>query len=179
MIPNRIGIEHRPAIVEKKERVGDFEMDTIIGSKHKGAIVSLVDRRTKITRLGLLVNSTAEETKNMVIKLLAPIQNHVLTITTDNGKEFAKHADITTMLNANVYFANPYHAWERGLNENTNGLVRQYFPKNSDFTILSHEQVQTVEYLLNTRPRKSLGYQTPIEVFLQLTGKDLNYALHY
>lgn len=178
LIPNRVGIENRPAIVEQKERVGDFEIDTIIGSKHKGAIVSLVDRKTKLTRLGLLSRPAAEETRDSIIELLSPIQEHVHTMTADNGKEFARHMDIGKALQAKVYFANPYHAWERGLNENTNGLVRQYFPKNCNFTKLTHEQVQHVEYLLNTRPRKSLGYKTPIEVFLQLTGVNLNYALH-
>ena len=177
LIPNRVGIENRPAIVELKERVGDFEMDTIIGSHHRGAIVSVVDRRTKLTKLKLVSRATAEETKNAVVELLSPIKKHVLTMTTDNGKEFAKHMDISKALNATVYFANPYHAWERGLNENTNGLVRQYFPKKTDFSKLTHEEVQNVEYLLNTRPRKNLQYQTPIEVFLQLTGHSLNYAL--
>lgn len=178
LIPNRVGIENRPAIVEQKERVGDFEIDTIIGSKHKGAIVSLVDRKTKLTRLGLRSRPTAEEIKDAIVKLLTPIKGHVHTMTADNGKEFAKHMDMSQALEASVYFANPYHAWERGLNENTNGLVRQYFPKICDFTKLTHEQVQHVEYLLNTRPRKSLGYKAPIEVFLLLTGVGLNYVLH-
>ena len=126
----------------------------------------------------MLSRAAAEETKDSIIKLLTPIKEHVHTMTADNGKEFAKHMDFGQTLEASVYFANPYHAWERGLNENTNGLVRQYFPKNCDFTKLTHEQVQHVEYLLNTRPRKSLGYKTPIEVFLLLTGVNLNYALH-
>lgn len=145
-------------------------MDTIIGARHRGAIVSLVDRKSKLTRLELISRPTAEKTKVAIIKLLSPIKKYVHTMTADNGKEFAKHMDVAKALKANVYFANPYHAWERGLNENTNGLVRQYFPKNCDFTTLSNEQVQNVGYLLNTRPRKTLGYQTPIEVFLQLTG---------
>lgn len=177
LIPNRIGIEQRPAIVEAKERVGDFEIDTIVGAQHQGAIVSLVDRRTKFTKLGLLARATAQETKDAIVKLLDPIKSNVHTMTADNGKEFAQHVEITAALDATVYFANPYHSWERGLNENTNGLVRQYFPKKTDFTTLTHEQVQNVEYLLNSRPRKTLGYQTPFEVFLQLTGRNLNYAL--
>jgi IS30 family transposase len=177
LIPNRVGIENRPAIVELKERVGDFEMDTIIGSHHRGAIVSVVDRRTKLTRLELISRTTAEETGNAVVRILSPIKKNVLTLTADNGKEFAGHRNIAKALNATVYFANPYHAWERGLNENTNGLVRQYFPKKTDFSKLTRERVRDVEYLLNTRPRKNLQYQTPIEVFLQLTGHSLNYAL--
>lgn len=177
LIPGRIGIEQRPAIVETKERVGDFEMDTIIGSKHRGAIVSLVDRKTKITRLALLARPIAQETSQAVVRSLYPLRSHVHTLTADNGKEFAQHAFMARALEAKVFFANPYHAWERGLNENTNGLVRQYFPKKCDFTKLTHEQVQTVEYLLNTRPRKALNYQTPHEIFLQITGMNLDYAL--
>lgn len=151
-----------------KERVGDLEIDTVIGARHQGAIVTLVD-----TKLGLLTRATANETKDVIVKLLSPIKSHIHTITADNGKEFAKHSEIAQKLSAKVYFTNPYHAWERGLNENINGLVRQYFPKKTDFTKLTHEQVQQVEYLLNTRPRKSLNYRTSLEVFEQLTGKEL------
>lgn len=173
LIPNRVGIENRPPIVEKKERVGDFEIDTIVGAKHRGAIVSIVDRRTKLTRLHLLSQATADLTSAAVIELLTPIKKHVLTITADNGKEFSKHELISEKLETQVYFARPYHAWERGLNENTNGLVRQYFPKKSDFTKLTHDEVQKVECLLNSRPRKSLKFKTPNEVFLQLTDRAL------
>lgn len=178
IIPNRISIEQRPEIVDKKARIGDFEIDTIIGSQHRGAIVSLVERKSKLVRLMLIPRATAELTKNAIIKSLKPIKKYVHTLTADNGKEFAQHQKISKSLRAQIYFAHPYHAWERGLNENTNGLVRQYFPKKTDFTILTHKQVQHVEYLLNTRPRKSLEYKTPIEVFLQLTGKMPTYALH-
>ena len=177
LIPGRIGIEQRPAIVETKERVGDFEMDTIIGAQHRGAIVSLVDRKTKITRLALLSRPLAQETSQAVIRSLYSIRRYVHTLTADNGKEFAQHSAMAKALDVKVFFANPYHAWERGLNENTNGLVRQYFPKKCDFTKLTHEQVQAVEYLLNTRPRKTLNYQTPHEIFLQITGMTLDYAL--
>jgi IS30 family transposase len=178
LIPNRVCIEKRPEIVDQKERVGDFEIDTIIGSQHRGAIVSLVDRRTKLTKLELLSRKTATLTQRSIIRSLSPIKEHVHTLTADNGKEFAGHVDIAKSLKAVVYFAHPYHTWERGLNENTNRLVRQYFPKKFDFTKLTKKQVKEVEYALNTRPRKTLGYRTPIEVFLQLTGMDLNYALH-
>jgi len=177
LIPNRVGIENRPTVVDEKSRVGDFEIDTVVGARHVGAIVTIVDRKTKLARLKLLKRITAEETRDAVISLLDPIKAHVQTITADNGKEFAKHVEIAAALEATVYFANPYSAWERGLNENTNGLIRQYFPKGSDFTILTDEQVQRVEYLLNTRPRKTLNYQTPLGVFTQLTGVHINYAL--
>jgi len=177
LIPGRIGIEHRPEVVNAKLRVGDFEGDTIVGVGHKGAIVSLVDRVTKITRLELISRASADETHEAIVKALAPIQEHVLTITTDNGKEFARHADTAKKLDVNIYFANPYHSWERGLNENTNGLVRQYFPKKTDFTKITHSKISEIEYLLNSRPRKSLNFQTPHEIFFQRTGRCLNGAL--
>lgn len=177
LIPNRVGIEERPAIVDKKIRVGDFELDTIVGAHHKGAIMSAVDRRTKKTYLGLLDRVTAYETASSIINQLSSIGEHVHTLTSDNGKEFAQHEKIARKLKASFYFANPYHAWERGLNENTNRLVRQYFPKGTDFTKITHEQVKYVEYLLNNRPRKSLNFNTPDEVFYQLTNRGLNYAL--
>lgn len=177
LIPGRIGIEHRPEVVDAKIRVGDFEGNTIVGVGHKGAIVSLVDRVTKLTRLELIQSATADETHAAIIRVLAPIKKHVLTITTDNGKEFARHADTAKKLDVNCYFANPYHSWERGLNENTNGLVRQYFPKKTDFTKITHSKISEIEYLLNSRPRKSLNFQTPQEIFLQMTGRYLNGAL--
>jgi len=177
LIPGRIGIELRPEIVEARERVGDFEGDTIVGVKRRGAIVSLVDRKTKVTRLALIQRASAEEAHSAIVAALSTIQEHVLTITTDNGKEFAKHADTAKKLDADFFFANPYHAWERGLNENTNGLVRQYFPKGTDFTKITHSEIRDIEFLLNTRPRKSLNFQTPHEIFFTSTGIDLDYAL--
>jgi len=177
LIPGRIGIECRPEVVTRKERVGDFEADTIVGVKHRGAIVSLVERKTKVTRLVLIPKAGAEETHNAMVAALTELKKHVLTITSDNGKEFAKHADTSKKLDADFFFANPYHAWERGLNENTNGLVRQYFPKGTDFTKITHSEIREVEFLLNTRPRKSLNFQTPHEVFFTSTGTNLNYAL--
>jgi transposase, IS30 family len=175
LIPNRVGIEHRPDEVAAKIRVGDFEGDTIAGANHRGAIVSLVDRKTKYVFLRLIQSTKADITTKAIIDALKPIKEHVYTITTDNGKEFADHATVAKVLDLQYFFANPYHSWERGLNENTNGLVRQYFPKGTDFTKLTTEQVLAVEIKLNNRPRKTLGYKTPREEFLHLTG----YALHY
>jgi len=136
LIPNRIGIELRPKEVLLKKRVGDWEGDTIIGKNHRGAIVSIVERKTKLVRLRLIPVANAQETTQAIIKILDPIKEYVHTITTDNGKEFSKHKNIALALDTQVYFANPYHSWERGLNENTNGLVRQFFPKGTDFTRL-------------------------------------------
>jgi len=177
VIPNRVGIENRPKIVDQKMRVGDWELDTIIGSKHKGAIVSIVDRVTKFTRLALIKSATAKRTARAITNSLNPISDYVHTLTSDNGKEFAQHENVSKKLQADFYFARPYHSWERGLNENTNRLVRQYFPKGTDFTNLKKKDVQKVEHLLNTRPRKTLNFNNPIEEFYHRTGLNLNYAL--
>ena len=177
LIPNRVGIEQRPIEVEQKMRIGDFEADTIIGSRHRGAILSIVDRKTKLTLLRLLSSTKAQIVAHEMIEALAPIKTCAHTITTDNGKEFARHESVAEILGVKCFFANPYHAWERGLNENTNGLVRQYLPKKSDFSKLNAEQVFMVQQKLNNRPRKSLGYRTPNEEFLRLTGRSQNYAL--
>lgn len=166
-IPNRIGIEQRPAIVTSKRRFGDWEADTIIGARHQGAILSLVERKSKLTRLYKLESKAASEVKDRIIAVLAPLAARVHTITVDNGKEFVLHEEITAALQAPIYFSHPYAAWERGLNENTNGLVRQYFPKKCDFTRITGTQVWQVEQLLNNRPRKTLGYRTPNEVFFK------------
>ena len=179
LIPNRVGIEHRPFIVETRERIGDFEGDTIVGANHRGAILSLVDRKTKLTRLRLLASGAkAVATATAIVDALMPLVEYAHTVTTDNGKEFGQHADVSKKLNIQFFFANPYHSWERGLNENTNGLVRQYFPKGTDFTKITDDEVLAVENKLNNRPRKTLGYRTPNEEFLRLTGLNLNYALH-
>jgi IS30 family transposase len=164
-ISNRKSIDQRPSIVATKERLGDWEIDTIIGKNHQQAIVSIVERRSKLTRLAKVERKTDEAVKAAVIKLLKPLADRVHTITSDNGKEFAGHEAIAEALAAEFYFAHPYHSWERGLNENTNGLVRQYFPKGSDFTAISDKQVQAVADRLNERPRKRLGYKTPNHVF--------------
>jgi len=177
VIPNRVGIENRPKIVDQKKRVGDWELDTIVGANHKGAIVSIVDRVTKITRLALLKRATAYNAAKAIIALLNPFAENVLTLTSDNGKEFAKHEFIASSLKADFYFAEPYSSWQRGLNENTNRLVRQYFPKGTDFTKLEKDDVKKIEYLLNTRPRKMLNFKTPAEEFYRRTKTVLNYAL--
>jgi transposase, IS30 family len=166
-IPNRTSIEQRPQIVASKRRFGDWEADTIIGGRHQGGILSLVERKSKLTRLHKLKSKAAAEMKDISIVLLRPLVDRVHTITVDNGKEFCQHEQITAALEAPIYFAHPYASWERGLNENTNGLVRQYFPKKHDFTRITNAEVQRVAELLNNRPRKTLGYRTPNEVFFK------------
>lgn len=167
-IPNRTSIDRRPQIVARKSRFGDWEVDTIVGARHKGGILSAVERKSKLTRLRKLATKSAAEMKDNTIELLAPLTAKVHTITVDNGKEFCEHELIAAGLQARIYFAHPYSSWERGLNENTNGLVRQYFPKKYEFSRISDSDLQHVEDLLNNRPRKTLDYRTPNEVFFKL-----------
>jgi IS30 family transposase len=164
-IPDRVDIDQRPAIVEQKSRIGDWELDTIVGSQHRGALVSMAERMSKLVRLALVQSCKSDEVARAIENSLAGHERKVLTLTMDNGAEFAKHREFGASLKADTFFAKPYHAWERGLNEHTNGLVRQYFPKSTDFTTISAHEVQKVEELLNSRPRAVLGFRTPQEVF--------------
>jgi IS30 family transposase len=132
-LPNRVSIEQRPEVVEQRERLGDWEIDTLVGKGHRGALVSLVERKSRYTLLQPVTQRLANLVADATISLLRPLAGFVHTITGDNGKEFAEHVRIAETLKANFYFAHPYSAWERGTNENTNGLVRQYFPKKTDF----------------------------------------------
>ena len=166
IIKNRVCIDKRPHIVDLKTRLGDWEIDTVIGKNHKGAILTIVERKSKFTTIKKLENRKAATVSNATIELLRPYMDNVLTITSDNGKEFAYHTDISSELQADIYFAHPYHSWERGLNENTNGLIRQYFPKGMDFSSITDDQVDKVSDLLNNRPRKTLNFDTPNEQFL-------------
>ena len=170
-IKDRISIDERPSIVDSKKRIGDWEIDTIIGKNHKGALLSIVERKSKFTLIAKLKDKSAEMAADAAIDLLKPFANKVLTITADNGKEFADHKHINKSLKADVYFAHPYHSWERGLCENTNGLIRQYFPKGSDFNPIKQKHVQMIMDRLNNRPRKLLGYKTPNEVFFNTITK--------
>lgn len=165
-IQNRVDIDQRPAIVESRKRIGDWEGDTIIGSHTRGAVIaSMVERKSRFTVLAKAKNKTTTAVVESINQCMLPIAALVLTITLDNGKEFSLHEIMAAMLGANVYFAKPYHSWERGLNENTNGLVRQYFPKKIPFDKITNHDLQRVAKKLNDRPRKCLGYKTPFEVF--------------
>lgn len=167
-IKNRVMIDERPKIVDERKRLGDWEIDTIIGKEGQKAIVTLVERVSKITLIGQVGTKKADFVSSQIIRLLEKIKPYVLTITADNGTEFAQHEFIAASLDANVYFAHPYHSWERGLNENTNGLIRQYIPKGKDFAELTDADIMGIQEKLNNRPRKSLGYETPNEVFSKL-----------
>lgn len=164
-IPNRVSIDERPRIVDSRRRYGDWEVDTIIGRKHQQAIVSLAERKSRLALIRKVDRKTSQQVSQAVTELLRPVKHRVHTITGDNGKEFSGHQEIAKWLDTDFYFAHPYASWERGLSENTNGLIRQYFPKNKDFTTITDSDIQTVMDRLNNRPRKCLGFKTPNQVF--------------
>lgn len=163
VISDRIDISMRPVEVEEKKRFGDFEIDTIIGCGRKGAIMTTNDRCTHLVLIRKLEGKEAAPLADKAIEALRPYKGLIHTITADNGKEFARHRDISRELDIQFYFARPYHSWERGANENLNGLVRQYIPKGTDFSNITDEMLSEIEWKLNNRPRKSLGYMTPLE----------------
>jgi IS30 family transposase len=171
-IQGRIGIRERPAIVEKRIRIGDFERDTIIGKNHQSSILTIVDRVSKKTYIKKLKNHESLETHQKTVELLK--QETVHTLTNDNGFEFRMHQKTAEELNTHIFFTTPYRSGERGTNENTNGLIRQYFPKSTDFREIPEQRILEVQNLLNFRPRKSLGYRTPHEVH---AGLQQNYCL--
>ena len=174
VLKNRVGIEQRPCVVDSRQRLGDWEGDTVIGRGHSGVLVTLVERRSRFTLACCLPNREAEPVSAAIIEMLRAHKAHCRTITFDNGKEFADHAFIGSCLAADVYFARPYHSWERGTNENTNGLLRQFFPKTMSFANLVQIDVDDAAYRLNHRPRKCLQYRTPHEVFYNLQRQTLN-----
>jgi len=160
-IKNRVSIDERPTIVDDKEQVGHWEIDTVIGKGHKGVLVTIVERVTKYTRSCRVASKSAAHVTAATIALLRPFKELVLSITADNGKEFAYHERIAKSLGCEVYFAHPYSSWERGLNENTNELLRQYFPKQTNFNDVSDKAVSKAIRMLNNRPRKLLTFKTP------------------
>lgn len=166
-LTNRVSIEERPKTVDEKTRLGDLEIDTVIGKNHKGALVTIVDRKSLFTFIAKVDSKHADGVTAATIELLKPYKDKLFTITADNGKEFAGHEKIAQELDLNVYFAHPYSSWERGANENTNGLIRQYFPKGSSFEEITKDEVKKVMHRLNHRPRKTLNYKTPFEVFFE------------
>jgi len=164
-IIGRVSIDERPSIVDEKVRLGDWEADTVIGKGHRGVLVTLAERVSKKTLIAAVPSKHAEVVKDAIIKLLEPEKKHLRTITFDNGKEFAYHAKIKEALGVDNYFAHPYSSWERGLNENHNGLIRQYLPKGMALDKVTDEEIGVIQDKLNNRPRKLLNYKTPNEVY--------------
>lgn len=165
---NQVSIDKRPAIVDRKTRIGDWEVDTVIGKGHQQALVTLNERKSMYTLIAHVKRRTASAVRQAIVRLLSNMKKSVHTITSDNGKEFAEHEVIAQQLNTCFYFAHPYASWERGLNENINGLIRQYFPKKMDFSNITQKQLNSVMKKLNHRPRKTLNSKTPHEVFFNI-----------
>jgi len=173
IIPNRISIDKRAKIVDKKSRIGDWEIDTVIGKDHKGAILTIVDKASKFVLIKNLGSKHADVTAQATIDLLHPLKDITHTVTADNGTEFTYHEKVSQTLDLKYYFCDPYSSWQRGLNEHTNGLIRQYIPKKSSFENISQEEIVTIANKLNHRPRKSLGFKTPFEVFMKAFSKKM------
>ncbi len=174
-IPGRVGIEKRPAIVEQRTQLGDWEADTMHGAHHQGFLVTLVERTSRTVLIAQVPRKEKDLVTKAILALLQPIADQVHTITFDNGREFSDHQIIADKLGCDTYFATPYRSWERGTNENINGLIRQYLPKGMSFQNLPEEMITKIMARLNNRPRKCLGFDTPAEVFQQLSG--INYNL--
>lgn len=162
-IPISHMISERPIEVENRSRIGDWEADTVVGVTGKKCFVTLVDRKSRFLICDRIDKKTSENVKHSIIKCLK--DEPASTVTPDRGKEFGKHAEITDELEIEFYFPLPHHPWQRGTNENTNGLLREYFPKSTDISDLADEYIQNKVYEINTRPRKCLGWKTPYEVY--------------
>jgi len=168
-IPNAVSIDERPSIVDTRERLGDWEADTVLGKQGTGVLVTLAERKSRLYLVQRVDSKHADVVRKAIIDMLKPYKDKVHTITFDNGGEFAEHEKIAESLEAKMYFAHPYSSWERGLNENFNGLLRQYIPKGTDLRRVSDERVKQVQSRLNLRPRKCLGFKQPVEVFEKLS----------
>jgi len=165
-IKNKRSIEERPAVVEERSRIGDWEVDTIVGPMNKGAILTMVDRKSGFLFLRKLDRGkNADGLSKVMIDTLMPYKADVQTITSDNGTEFARHEEIAQKLEAGFYFSHPYSSWERGSNENTNGLIRQYIDKKKGFEDVNSLEINEIQHKINRRPRKKLGYLAPVQVF--------------
>ncbi|WP_444944881.1 IS30 family transposase [Microbulbifer sp. ZKSA006] len=165
-IKNRVDIDDRPVIVDRRNRIGDWEGDTIMGKGRQSALLTLVERKTLYTVIVRLTGKRADLQAEAAIANMAILKSKVKTITFDNGLEFAEHERMGAALEADIYFAHPYASWERGINENANGLIRQYFPKGSDFNQVTDEQIKHVMERLNNRPRRTRGCRSPNELFM-------------
>ena len=176
IIKDRVSIDQRPDCINNKERVGDWEIDTIVGKGNKGAIVTIAERATAFVLIARLNGKNALDLARAVVRLMAPFKDLVLSITADNGLEFAMHKHITDKLETEFYFAHPYSSWERGLNEYTNKLIRQYIPKKTDFNDVNDQQIRNITMKLNSRPRKKLNFKSPGTIFLNSFNSEVALA---
>ncbi|WP_294265744.1 IS30 family transposase [uncultured Chryseobacterium sp.] len=167
LIFGRTDISKRPAIVDEKERIGDLEIDLVIGKDHKRALLTINDRASGLLFMGIIDSKESSVVEAKTVELLEEWKPFLHTITSDNGKEFAHHQRIAQSLEIDYFFARPYQSWQRGANENLNGLVRQYFPKKTNFESITRQEVNRVVNILNNRPRKRFGFKSPNEIFAQ------------
>ena len=168
-IKDQINISERPLIVESRSRIGDFEVDLVMGANHKGALLTINELTTGYAIVRKLKSKNAKEVSEMIVKALRPYITICKTITSDNGKEFTDHKYVSKELGIDFFFADPYASWQRGANENFNGLLRQYFPKKTSFEKISWQEVKSAQRKLNKRPRKRLNYISPIYKINSLT----------
>jgi len=170
-IANRVSIDERPKVVNEKKRFGDWEMDTIIGAFQQGAILTLTERKTNFIFIRKLVNGkNAKSLKDQVTDTLSSYKDSVLTITTDNGPEFAEHLEINKKLKTTVYFAHPYCSWEKGAIEHANKLIRQYIKKETNLNDFSQDQLTEIQHRINSRPREKLNFESPKHIFYKLAS---------
>ena len=172
LIPNRIGIEQRPEIVDDRSRLGDWEVDTVLGSRRGAALVTIVERKSRFMLIGKVERKYADLTRQTIIRLLGRHRGKLHTLTADNGGEFVEHERVSKALGLDFYFAHPYSAWERGTNEQSNGLIRRYLPKGMSFNHVTEKDLEWIVDRLNNRPRKCLRYRTPHEVFYEKTAEN-------
>jgi IS30 family transposase len=166
-IPNQVSIDLRPDVANRRERFGDWEADLVIGAGHQQALVTINERTSRYSLMAHVPAKTAQNVSDVMASLLTPFKKFVHTLTTDNGKEFAQHERIAEKLDADFFFAHPYASWERGANENMNGLIREFFPKKMSFREITRKDIEFAMHRLNHRPRKCLGFKTPHEVFMK------------
>lgn len=171
IIKNKKSIETRPEIVLTNQEFGHYEIDLIIGAEGKGAILTVVERKTKFLFMEKLKGKNAKELAKSMVNTLLPYKNSIKTITSDNGTEFAEHQYISQKLDCDFYFAHPYSSWERGLNENTNGLIRQYIPKGTYFEKVSKENIKEYQHKINRRPRLTLDFEEPKILFFNFVNQ--------
>jgi IS30 family transposase len=168
-LSNTISIHERPKEVESRSRYGDYEVDLIVGANHKGGLLTINDRKTGLVKIRKIEGKNSKHIGKLIVAALRREKGRIYTITSDNGREFADHEYVSKKLGITFYFADPYSSWQRGSNENLNGLIRQYFPKKTNFDTVSKEEIKKVEKELNNRPRKRFGFKTPLQEYNSLT----------
>lgn len=176
-IKDKVSIDLRSDVINNKERFGDWEIDLIIGKDGKGAILTIVERTTAFFLMRKLpFGKNANQLAKVVIEMLLPYKDNILSITSDNGTEFARHKKISKKILTEFFFAHPYSSWERGLSEYTNKLVRQYIPKKSVFSMYDDKKIKEIQHKINRRPRKNLNYETPKNLFYKFVNQKVAFA---